>query len=195
MGKQSRLSHDQKRKLKLKKRAERTGPDESLAYHGKKYQAAQYTPVVFRTELGINEASVLTVRTLTDRDVEIALTNLIGALREGPLAPMDDATTPRFDLDDRAAIVEWCIRRNWAIYAETAELPGRSDLAGVLRTILASLETRRSMTLNARGYLNYLEGFMKQLGARVDVFDSKGRLIETSAMRAPALGGPDEAAS
>ena len=52
MGKHDRRSHDQKRKAKLKKRAERSRKHESLAYHGNKYKTPEFVPVMYRTEVG-----------------------------------------------------------------------------------------------------------------------------------------------
>ncbi|MBV8270565.1 MAG: hypothetical protein JO252_29905 [Planctomycetaceae bacterium] len=52
MGKHDRLNRDQKRKAKLKKRAERSRKHESLAYTGKTYKTDEYAPIFYRTEVG-----------------------------------------------------------------------------------------------------------------------------------------------
>jgi len=61
MGKNNHLSRDQKRKIKLKKRDERSRKFESLAYHGQKYRTSQFVPLLKETETGIYEASPLEV--------------------------------------------------------------------------------------------------------------------------------------
>ena len=66
MGKHDRLSRDQKRKAKLKKRLERSRKHESLAYAGGKYKTDENTPIFYRTELGIYESYVMCDRELTD---------------------------------------------------------------------------------------------------------------------------------
>ena len=50
MAKNDRLSRDQKRRAKLKKRSERSHKHESLAYAGKKYKTDEFVPIFYRTE-------------------------------------------------------------------------------------------------------------------------------------------------
>lgn len=45
-----KLSHDQKRKAKLKKRAERVRSHESLAYTGNKYKTEKHTHIFLASE-------------------------------------------------------------------------------------------------------------------------------------------------
>ena len=45
MGKHDRLNRDQKRKAKLKKRAERSRKHEALAYTGKTYKTDEFAPI------------------------------------------------------------------------------------------------------------------------------------------------------
>jgi hypothetical protein len=168
VGKHDRLSRDQKRKAKLKKKAQRSGKHESLAYHGKKYQAVEYVPIVHQTEIGIYESYVVSGRTLTDDGVEASLEELIGELREGPrqlTSELDDVA----DDDAPEDLTIWSIRQRWQMLAERNALPGRDDLIGILRTLLHSLEIRRSMAMNSRGYLHFLEGFMKETGVKVEL--------------------------
>ena len=167
MGKNDRLSRDQKRKAKLKKKAARSKKHESLAYHGKKYQAPEYVPLMHRTEIGIYESYVISGRTLTDDDVEASMEELIGELREGP-RQLTSETDEEADDEAPEDLTIWSIRRQWRMLAERDALPGRDDLVGVLRTLLHSLEIRRSMAMNPRGYLHFLEGFMKETGIRVE---------------------------
>lgn len=53
---------------------------------------------------------------------------------------------------------------------------GRDNQIGILRTILGSIETHRSS--NARGYLDYLIGFMRGLGVQVRIESSSPLGIE-----------------
>jgi hypothetical protein len=173
VGKNDRLSRDQKRKAKLKKRSERSGKHESLAYHGKKYKAPEFVPILHRTEIGIHESDVMLDRELTDDEVEAALERLIIRLRQKAIPTLagKDLTTDSENEPDE--LLHWNIRRNWQIVAERGELPGRDDLIGVLRTILHSLEIWRGQSLHARGYLQFLEGFMKETGVQVQSVDPR----------------------
>src|SRR5512142_3498328 len=167
MSKYDRLSRDQKRKAKLKKRAERARKHESLAYAGKKYKTDEYAPLFFRTEVGIYESYVMSDRVLTDDEVETAIEHLVTLMRQGPLPPLSETGSMTLTEGDEEELVIANIRRNWQIMAEEGALPGRDDLIGVLRTILHSIEVWRSQSLHSQGYLRYNEGFMKKLGVSV----------------------------
>ncbi len=168
MGKNDRLSRDQKRKAKLKKRGERSARHESLAYHGKKYKTPEFVPILHRTEIGIHEADVMLDRDLTDDEVEATLEYLIIRLRQKSLPLLDATDRPE---ESEGEEILWNIRRNWQGLADQGRLPARDDLIGVLRTILSSLEVWRGQSLHARGYLQYIDKFMKETGVRVRKLD------------------------
>src|SRR5512135_2582304 len=167
MGKHDRLNRDQKRKAKLKKRAERSRKHESLAYTGKTYKTDEYAPIFYRTEVGIYEAYVMGDRVLTDDEVEAAIERLVTLMRQGPLPPLAETGSVTLTEGGEEELVIANIRRNWQIRAEEGTLPGRDDLVGVLRTILHSIAVWRSQSLHSQSYLRYIEGFMKQLGVTV----------------------------
>jgi len=167
MGKQDRLSRDQKRKAKLKKKAERSRKHESLAYHGRKYKTAEYVGVMHSTETGIFQTYVMSGRTLTDDEVEEELERLILRMRQGPLPPLGATGAVEPGGEEPESLVIWNIRRNWQSLEEREGLPKREDLIGVLRTLLSSLATWRSQSMHSQGYLRFLEGFMKQTGVSV----------------------------
>jgi len=161
-------SHDQKRKAKLKKRAERARQNESLAYTGNKYRADKYTPIFFATERGLFESHVLLDRALTDDDVHRAIESLVIQLR-GSLPPYPSEEEAGELPDDNHGVVIASIRRNWLDLLEDGRGPSRDDLIGVLRTILSSIEFRRLPEKGSRAYLVYLEGFLAKMGVSVRV--------------------------
>ncbi len=169
MAKSDRRSHDQKRKAKLKKRAERSRKHEPLAYAGNRYKKEEFVMPLFHAEMGIYEAFVLTDRALTDDTVQAALEDFIEELREGTLSPLADAE--RYDMsdEDEEDMIVWNIRRNWQMLSEEQPLPRKEDLVGILRTILHSLEVWHAKGVLSQGYLRYLEGFMKEAGVSVKV--------------------------
>jgi hypothetical protein len=167
MGKHDRISRDQKRKAKLKKRTERARKHESLAYAGKKYKTDEYAPIFYRTEVGIYESYVMCDRELTDDEVEAAIERLVTLMRQGSPPPLSETGSVTLTEGGKEELVIANIRRNWQIMAEQSSLPRRDDLIGVLRTILHSIEVWRSQSLHSQGYLRYVEGFMKKLGVSV----------------------------
>lgn len=162
-----KLSHDQKRKAKLKKRAERSRKHESLAYAGKKYRTDAFAPVFLKTELGIYESDVMCDSQLTDDVVEAALEQLVIQMREGEPALGPESDTENTFAKDEEQLIIANIRRNWEDLYVEGRLPGRDDLIGILRTLLHSIEFWRSQSLQRRGYLHFVEDFLKQAGISV----------------------------
>ena len=167
MGKRDNQSRDQRRKAKLKKRAERSRKHESLAYTGRKYKTDEYAAIFCQTEIGIYESYVMCDRELADVEVERAIERLVIRMREGPLPPPPDDGVLTLTEGGEEEFLIANIRRNWRVMEEKGALPGRDDLIGLLRTILHSIEIWRSQSLHSQGYLRYIEGFMKKLGVSV----------------------------
>jgi hypothetical protein len=174
MSKKNRLSRDQERQKKLAKR-ERRQPqsDESLAYTGNRYKKDEFVEPLFQTERAIYSQFVISGRQITDDDVQEGLVELIEDLRARPVAELifDDQSD---DEEVVEASIPRLILNDWRDLLEARRLPGRSDLIGILRTILGSLETWRAQSASARGYLNYLEGFMNEMGVSIQVASEDG---------------------
>jgi hypothetical protein len=170
MGKKKHLSHDQKRKVKKAKEAARSREESSLAYTGNKYKTDALLPVVMRTETGIYEAYVMTDRRLTDHTVKAALTKLVLQMRQGPLPPLP--YTGRLEVVDgqEEELVILNIRRNWEDLFTTMPRPGSETLIGVLRTLIGSVEVWSTRSGSSRGYLNFIEGFLRKGGVSVQKF-------------------------
>jgi hypothetical protein len=171
MGKNNRLSRDQKRKAKLKKRAERSQSHELLAFSGSKYKTGEYVPIMLETEVAIYECYVVSDRDLTDDDVEAALKRLAVQLREGPLPPVAEAGVLTVSKGEEVDLVIENIRQHWQILEEQGTLPDPDDLIGILATILNSIRIWRLHSLHSRSYLRYLEGFLKNAGVSVRMTD------------------------
>jgi len=61
----------------------------------------------------------------------------------------------------------WNIRRSWEELFRTEPHPGLERLTGVLRTILGSIEVWSTPSPDSRGYLSYVEGFLRNAGVSV----------------------------
>jgi hypothetical protein len=160
-----KLSRDQKRKAKLAKREKKHTSRVSLAYHGNRYRKDKFVPIFFETELGIFYADADANESYTDRNVEVALTNLVVQLRAGPLPAQPES--PHGVSGERLsaeAAITWHIRDSWRHYFQSNPPLARESIIGVLRTLLDSLEVWGTPGRGSRGYLSYLKGFLKQQG-------------------------------
>ncbi len=173
MGKKKRLSHDQKRKAKLAKRAAKAPQVVDLAYRGNRYKREDLVPIFFQTELGIYQAHVMPGKELTDRTVAAALTRLVQQMQRGELPPLADTDAGEAVGDDAEDLITWNIRRNWHEYFQNHPHPGTDQLIGVLRTTLGSVEVWTTRSHQSRGYLSYLRGFLRQSGVTVEEADSQ----------------------
>jgi hypothetical protein len=125
-------------------------------YEGTKYQEDQYGPILFEAECGIREADAMSDAGLTDREVRKSLEGLVLHLRkESPLDYTADCVASR-------------IQERWkdALPRQNPRF-SHSDLSGVLRTIMKSLDVRTRMTPGGRGYLSFLIGFLGKAGFQV----------------------------
>lgn len=164
MGVKSRLSRDQKRKAKLAERAKKRPVSESLAYSGTKYQADRWTPHVYQTELAVYETIVLSDRRLTNSQVEAAFIQLIGRLRAGLTAPLqEEEPEVIFVAGSEVEFLMWNIRRNWRILFQEQGPVSTGDWVGILRTLLNSIEAHAWNTGRHRGYVHFLQGFMQRV--------------------------------
>jgi hypothetical protein len=159
MGKK-KLSHDQKRRAKLAKKAAKSPKSPSLAYEGSKYKTDELVPLFHQTELGIMQAYKTTGQRFTDHTVRKALEKLVLQMRQGQLPPVPETDIIQVDADDSAdqELVINSIRRNWQNLAGLKA--SRDNRIGVLRTLLSSVGTWSSPGKGSRGYLAFLEGFL-----------------------------------
>jgi hypothetical protein len=149
------------------KRAKRAPKRVSQAYHGRKYKTEELLGTLVRAETGIYESFVMTDRKLTDHTAEAAVEELVRRMRRGPLPMLEDTTTVDYVKGEEAELVIWNIRRNWCHLFETEPAPSRDNQIGVLRTILGSIDTWKSVSPTSRGYLRYIEGFLRKLGISI----------------------------
>lgn len=165
--KRKKLSRDQKRKQKLQRRRKGVakGPQ---PYRGGKYRSKKYIMALMRAEVGIYETYVMTERQLTDRQVEAGLKSLIHELRSGSVQTAEERDVVDVEPGAETDLLSWSIRRNWDDLFTTQPRHSNAELAGILRTILDSIETWSTPGANSRGYLNYLEGFLTKAGVKVE---------------------------
>jgi hypothetical protein len=175
MGKGKRHGKDKKKRIERK--PQRVAISE-LVYRGNKYKTDALVDVLFQAEVGIFAAFVASDRKLTDHQVERGLASLIVEMRRGPLPPIDTQTAISATVGMEEELVTENVRRNWQVLFQKSPHPGRHNLIGVLRTILASVDTWKSVSPTSRGYLKYLEGFLRKLGVSIEVVSSDGESID-----------------
>jgi len=166
-----KLSRDQKRKKKLAQRQKKVG-HAVTPYEGGKYRNDKFVEVVFEAEVAIHEIDRVTQEALTDQQVKHSLEYLVRQLR-GEMPPLPPGNPVMGEAEGEGEdLVTHRIRTNWEdLLPKLGFHPSNSDLAGVLRTILDSLNTRTQMTPGGRGYLDFLPGFLGQMGVETEVYE------------------------
>ena len=165
MTKQKRRKLEKKRRNDKQKRKLAKAPP--LAYTGNKYRTEKYVFIMLATETAINDAHVISDRSLTDNDVKTALIEMIGRLRKGPLPALEDMSEEEKQAFGKNHFLIWNILARWQSHFEKHGPVAKDALIGVLRTILGSVETHRSNSQSAKGYLDFLEGFLSRIGVNV----------------------------
>lgn len=159
--------HKQERKRRAE-RAKRRAQPTPLAYRGNKYRTDELVEIHLFTESGILHADAASGRRLTDPMVESALEELIHQLRHGPLELGGRTEASDYQAGQEQELILESIRLNWQHLAARNALPGRDSLVGVLRSVLGSIETWKTPAATSRGYLEYLEDFLAQVGVSAE---------------------------
>src|SRR5262249_4247878 len=126
----------------------------------------------------IYECHVLTGRLLTDRHVQAALERLVVGLRAGGLPPLEEGTTVHYTRGREVDLLVDHIRRSWRELFATYPNPGLDNQVGVLRTLLSSVDTWGTRSPDSRGYLNFVEGFLRKTGVRAELVSAEGEVDE-----------------
>jgi hypothetical protein len=158
----SNLSHDQKRKAKLAKRAKKQPRDnEPMPYSGPKYQADEWVPHVYATEKAIHDTIKLSNSTLTNKQVKAALVAIIEHIRAGKQAILiEDEPIVLYAPGAEVEYLVWNIRCNWRLLVEDVGPVHKDDFVGILRTLLHSLLAHAWRTGEQRGYVAFIEDFL-----------------------------------
>ena len=163
----SKLTKKQEKKRQSRQRERANKDPATLAYYGNKYRTPSLARSLMRIETAIFEAYVATDRQLTDHDVRQALVTLIEGLRHGALLAPDASRPDKVVADGPSDLVVQFVRMRWETLAGGGSHPGRDSLIGIARTILASVETRKSVNHQSRNYLQFIEEFLGKLGVEV----------------------------
>jgi hypothetical protein len=121
------------------------------------------------TRWAVYETITWSEHRLTNQDARAAFTQLAQDLRKGlsPVLKVDEppvACTPGREKE----FLIWNLRRNWGIFFHTQGEVPVADLIGILRALLYSIEAHAWNTGASRGYVHFIEGYMRAQGAIVD---------------------------
>ena len=156
------------------RRAQAEKRQQKLALHGVTGEAQKVTPLkaatyqtdywaraFHQTELGILEAHRALAGQLTDAQVRSALIELARSLKGGmpPLREESAAAAP-IDPGHPTPLVIDSIRRRWKVLFEIWHPVSPDDLVGILRTLLSSIDVRKSSASPDTGYLAFLDRFL-----------------------------------
>ncbi len=159
-----RLSRSQKRAWKKREDRRKKFGQLVRPYEGRKYQGESYVNVVMYAEAGIREADDITGNAITDRHVLNSLEYLVLELQERrPDSPPPGNPTTDSSQGQSKDLIASRIQAKWEELFATEPRPATTDLTGVLRTIMNSVQTRGSMYGQDRGYLDFLIEFLGRI--------------------------------
>jgi hypothetical protein len=179
MGMMNQRKREKKRRQE-KERARRAGRRAPLPYLGNKYTTEENIHWLLEAEVAIYETFVITERQLTDHQVESALERLIGSLRQGNSLDAEEDESVHCSSAHPEDFIIWNIRAHWRHLSESESRPSRSVLVGILRRVLGSVETWKSVSPTSRGYLSHLQGFLGQMGVSVQKCGPDGHPLPES---------------
>lgn len=133
----------------------------------KDYRSPEYVPYIFGAETGILQAWKVEPD-IRDGDVRQALRDLISPVQKSGELP-ETLTRPareEFEIEatGKESLLRELILHNLSLAFEKHGPLDGEDLVGVLKVINGSIGAW-NIGMSGRGYLNYLEGFMGQMGA------------------------------
>src|SRR5262249_27965213 len=129
-----------------------------------KHRSDKYLPFIHATESGIGQADAISGRRLTDALVREAMEGLVRTMQAQELPELEPSPWVDYGPGQEVALVTLMIRMGWEHCFTTHEDPGREALIAVLRTLLSSVETFTTPAPGSRGYLSFLEGFLRRAG-------------------------------
>jgi len=172
MGQMNRRKQLKKERKAREKRLEHRQQQAPLAYTGRKYHTEALVPLHLATETAIFAADLACDGELTDRQVRRAVERLIIDIRRGvPPAPNELPGEMVYRQGEEEKLLIDHIRSRYYDFFQTEPDPGRDNLIGVLRSVLASIDVRTSINAQSRGYLEFLEDFLARAGVSVEVKD------------------------
>lgn len=109
------------------------------------------------TESAIFQVHLTVQRRLTDRNVKTAITRMLRLVAQGRLRfpPADE--NDLFDSVDVHDYLIWSIGQKWRDLATEGYRLSRREIAGVLASILTSVDCWTTSADRSQGYLQYLE--------------------------------------
>lgn len=123
--------------------------------------------ITLTTEQGIYESDVILQRQLTDQEVVSAIHLLTTELRANSAPLLHPPEEFTFDTQDPGPLIVANVKRHWATFFTSHPQISNVDLEGILRSILLSIRERTTALPNSRGYLNFLDHFLGDLGIKM----------------------------
>lgn len=161
-----RLSKDQKRKQKLSQRAQAKPQANSLAISGGKFKTDELVPLWYAFETAIYQAFVMTEQRLLDSTVYTAVEEFIDEVENDTLLITADGPG-EIEFDDVEIVVGY-LRANLRQYEDDNGPVVKRKVVGVLRSILGTIELKRTRVPQSQAYVRYVINFLKtRLGIKV----------------------------
>jgi hypothetical protein len=167
-------------RFQMAKRKRKPGEREGFKLNlSKDYRSERYVMYIANTETGLLQAGTVNPD-LTDGDVNQALEDLMARLKQPEAAQLlgGEPQNSEAKLEGEHAFVQHFVLMNLRSAFERYGPLDVEDVIGILGVIKGSVK-KWSVGMHRRGYLTFIEGFLGQMGVRVQ---------QLTAAEADALG-------
>jgi hypothetical protein len=160
------------KEIRMAKRKRKPGERQGFKLNlSKDYRSERYVMYIANTETGILQAATIEPD-LTDGEVSAALEDLISKLEQPELAGLllspktDEPQQAEAKVEGDHAFVQNFVLMNLRLAFERYGPLPAEDVMGILGVIKTSVK-RWSVGMHRRGYITYIEGFLGQMGVKV----------------------------
>jgi hypothetical protein len=162
----------QQRKAK-EKELEKRRKRQPLAIASDEFKKPRLAQIWLETEIAIHEISVVTGGSISDQTVFAAVERLVLQMLAGPLPPLEVETSLSWEKGKEDDLLIENIRLHWVALLQPGMSWSKEDFIGVLRSILGTINIKKSALPHSVSYLRYVAAFLEhKAGVKVQLAPS-----------------------
>ncbi|MEX1231912.1 MAG: hypothetical protein WEB58_16825 [Planctomycetaceae bacterium] len=157
----NRLSRNQKRSAKLAKRAQMSPQADSRAIAGTKFKTDELAPLWLACETAIYQSFVVSEHRLRDNEVYSAIEKVISQIECDVVTPPEDDAI-HYVVGEETDLVVQLLQIQLDAYDDDHGPLLKKDIIGILRSILGTIEFKRTHAPQSQAYIRYVVDFLKR---------------------------------